>query len=158
MIDGEMLAPILEDEAKGTTSSTKDAAPPRAAAHPSQTSVPMPPRESVSVRALIYQPCRSTMSSGGKASAQPWVLEFESRSPSLPDPLMGWSSSIDTLAQVQLNFPSREAAIAYARRSGLATTVIEPQRYKRVIRSYASNFVGEGAVGVSGRVTQPQYS
>jgi hypothetical protein len=109
----------------------------------------------LSPRAVIYQPCRSAMSSGGKAASQSWVLEFERQSPSIPDPLMGWSSSADTLAQIRLKFPSREAAIAYASRKGIAATVIEPHRPKLVIRSYASNFIGQGAVGVSGRVGLP---
>jgi hypothetical protein len=67
------------------------------------------------------------MSSGSKAAKPFWVLEFERRSPSLPDPLMGWSSSADTLAQVRLEFPSREAAIVYAHQNGIAATVAAPQ-------------------------------
>lgn len=107
------------------------------------------------LRALIYQSCRSAMSSGGKAAAPSWVLEFEPRSPSLPDPLMGWSSSADTLGKVRLKFPSSKAAIAYARQRRIVATVIKPHRPKLIIRSYASNFIGKGAVGVSGRVSQP---
>jgi hypothetical protein len=37
---------------------------------------------------------------------------------------MGWSSSDDPLAQVELSFPSADAAIAYARRQGLPSTVL----------------------------------
>lgn len=114
-----------------------------------------PAQAELSPRAVIHQPCRSAMSSGGKAALQSWVLEFERQSPSIPDPLMGWSSSADTLAQIRLKFPSREAAIAYARRNGIAAAIIEPHRPKLVIRSYASNFIGQGAVGVSGRVGLP---
>lgn len=105
------------------------------------------------LRGVIYQPCRSAMSSGGKAAPPYWILEFERQSSSLPDPLMGWSSSADTLGQVRLKFPSREAAIAHARRHGIAATVIEPRRPRPTIHTYASNFIGERAVGVSGRVT-----
>ena len=32
---------------------------------------------------------------------------------------MGWTGGTDTLSQVELHFPSAEAAIAYARRQGL---------------------------------------
>jgi hypothetical protein len=68
---------------------------------------------------------------------------------------MDWSSSADTLAQVRLEFPSREAAIVYAHQNGIAATVVAPHRPKPIVRSYASNFIGKGAVGVSGRVNQP---
>jgi hypothetical protein len=40
---------------------------------------------------------------------------------------MDWSSSADTLAQVRLEFPSREAAIVYAHQNGIAATVAAPQ-------------------------------
>src|SRR5512146_1068341 len=81
-------------------------------------------------RAVIYQPSRSAMMSGGKAAARHWVLEFDQRSPSVPDPLMGWSSSKDTMTQLRLEFASREAALAYARRKGFEVAVIEPNRAK----------------------------
>jgi hypothetical protein len=83
------------------------------------------------------------------------MLEFEERSSSLPDPLMGWSSSRDTLGFVRIKFPSCEDAVAYARRHGITATVAKPHRPKLVIRSYASNFMGKVAVGVSGRVNLP---
>jgi hypothetical protein len=40
------------------------------------------------------------------------------------EPLMGWTGGDDTLIQVKLTFPTREAAVAYAERQGL-TFVIE---------------------------------
>jgi NADH dehydrogenase len=101
-------------------------------------------------RAVIYQPSRSAMMSGGKAAARHWVLEFDQRSPSVPDPLMGWSSSKDTMTQLRLEFASREAALAYARRNGFEVAVIEPNRAKPPSRSYAANFLGGGGAGVSG--------
>lgn len=106
-------------------------------------------------RALIYQPCRSAMASGGKARARPWVLEFERRSPSIPDPLMGWSSSEGTPSQIRLRFPSREASIAYACRNGINATVVPPHPPKPILRSYASNFIGGGTAGVYGRFVPP---
>jgi len=54
---------------------------------------------------------------------------------------MGWPSSADTLAQVRLEFPSREAAIVYAHQNGIAATVAAPHRPKPIVRSYASNFI-----------------
>ena len=55
------------------------------------------------------------------------MLEFEPRAPEFIEPLMGWTGGTDPLRQGQLRFPSREAAIAYARREGLPYTVYEPQ-------------------------------
>jgi ETC complex I subunit conserved region len=82
---------------------------------------PVPPTPSVfpaDVVAIIYKPARSAMTSG-KARTRQWKLRFEPRSPQFIEPLMGWTGSDDTLSQVELTFPSAEAAVAYARRQGL---------------------------------------
>ena len=42
----------------------------------------------------IYQPCQSAMQAG-KRKTKEWRVEFETRDPLSPDPLMGWVSSID---------------------------------------------------------------
>jgi hypothetical protein len=68
--------------------------------------------------AVIYKPARSAMTSGN-ARTRDWKLRFEPRSRPLIEPLMGWTGSDDTLAQVELTFPSAAAAVAYARRQGL---------------------------------------
>jgi hypothetical protein len=68
--------------------------------------------------AVIYQPARSATTSG-KARTRKWTLRFEPRSPRYVEPLMGWTSTDDPLSQVELTFPSAEAAVAYARRQGL---------------------------------------
>ena len=53
------------------------------------------------------------------------VLEWPGAggAPRRADPLMGWTSSGDTRQQVKLRFDTRELAIAYAEREGLAYTV-----------------------------------
>jgi hypothetical protein len=53
-----------------------------------------------------------------------WKLRFERRSPLRCEPLMGWTEDDDPLAQVELTFPSAEAAMAYARRQGLQYSII----------------------------------
>lgn len=53
---------------------------------------------------------------------------------------MGWCGSGDTLQQVELRFPTKEAAIAYARRQDLQFQVVEPRLSTPPIRSYAGNF------------------
>ena len=73
--------------------------------------------------ARIFRPARSALTSG-KARTKRWVLRFERRTPPVIEPLMGWIGGDDTLTQVELTFPTREAAVASAERQGL-TFVIE---------------------------------
>jgi len=73
--------------------------------------------------AVIYKPARSAMTSG-RARKHHWTLRFERRVPKYIEPLMGWTADDDTLAsEVELTFPSLEAAIGYARRQGLNFSV-----------------------------------
>jgi hypothetical protein len=72
--------------------------------------------------AVIYKPGRSAMTSG-KGRTRDWKLRFERRTPPIIEPLMGWTEGDDTLSQIELSFPSAEAAIAYARRQGLRYSV-----------------------------------
>jgi hypothetical protein len=89
--------------------------------------------------ARIYKPAKSAMQSG-LARTKEWVLEHEPASPRRIDPLMGWTSSRDTEAQVRLWFASKDEAIAYAQRNGLPYSVSEPKPRKLVRKSYADNF------------------
>jgi hypothetical protein len=61
---------------------------------------------------------------GGRARTKEWVLRFERRSPPFIEPLMGWTGGDDPLAnEVELTFRSREEAVGYAERYGLAYRV-----------------------------------
>ena len=93
------------------------------------------------MRARIYQPARTAMQSGS-AKTQPWVLEFAPASGREVDPLMGWTSSDDTQAQVRLRFDSREAALAYASEKGIEADVQDPKLRKPILRArgYGENF------------------
>lgn len=93
------------------------------------------------MKAKIYKPAKSAMQSGpGAAGGAEWVLEYELQTPRRPEDLMGWTSSADTLNQVRLRFPSREAAVAFAEGNGLAYT-LTPAHHKIVRpRSYLDNF------------------
>jgi NADH dehydrogenase ubiquinone Fe-S protein 4 len=90
--------------------------------------------------ARIYKPAKTAMQSG-RAKIHQWVLEYEPTSPKVADPLMGWTGSSDMRAdQLRLTFDSREAAIDYAERHGIAYRV-EDQHERRVRpKSYADNF------------------
>jgi hypothetical protein len=90
--------------------------------------------------ARIFRPAK-TATQSGRAKTRQWLLEMEPRSRKHADPLCGWIGSDDTEQQVQLRFPSKEAAIAYARRQGIDYRLDEP--HQRVVRpkSYADNFI-----------------
>src|SRR3546814_13073822 len=77
----------------------------------------------------IYQPPKSTMQSG-RATTRKWVVEFEPTAPRQVEPLMGWTSSADTRAQLRLRFDTLAEAIAYAREEGLMYSVERPQERK----------------------------
>ena len=76
----------------------------------------------------------------GKANAGKWLLEFERREPLRPDPLTGWNGSSDTNPQVRLSFATKEAAIAYCDKHGLAYHIITAAPVKLKIQAYADNF------------------
>lgn len=93
------------------------------------------------MRARIYQPAKTAMSSG-QAKTKAWVLEYAPASAREIDPLMGWTSSGDTQQQVRLRFDSKAAAVEYASHHGIDAVVSAPQKRKPVIRpgGYGENF------------------
>ncbi|MDO8881340.1 MAG: ETC complex I subunit [Pseudotabrizicola sp.] len=93
------------------------------------------------MRARIYQPSKTAMQSG-TAKARGWVLDFAHASAREVDPLMGWTSSDDTQAQVRLQFDTLEAAETYAKAKGIEYDVQLPKNRKPLIRAggYGENF------------------
>jgi hypothetical protein len=89
--------------------------------------------------ARIFSPAKTAMQSG-KAKTGHWVLEFEPEMPRKIDPLMGYTTSRDMKSQIRLTFETREEAVAYAEKNGLAYRVQEPKEAKRRSISYAENF------------------
>lgn len=87
----------------------------------------------------IYRPTRTAMQQG-KANTRRWVLELEHTESKSHDPLMGWISSGDTRSQVKLRFDTREEAVAYAEKHGLAYRVEDPKEPVIRPKSYAANF------------------
>jgi hypothetical protein len=83
-------------------------------------------------KAVIHCPAPSAASSA-RARRPVWVLAFEPRAPLSVEPLMGWTSGTDMLRHVRLRFPSREVAVAYAERHGLAYEVREPAHLPRPV-------------------------
>lgn len=93
------------------------------------------------MNARIFRPAKSAMSSG-MAKSRDWVLEHVNDHGRDVDPLMGWTSSGDTQAQVRLQFPTKEAAMEYAKEHGIEAVVCEPKSRKPNVRpgGYGDNF------------------
>lgn len=91
--------------------------------------------------ARIYRPARNAMQSG-QANTRKWILEFDRDAHQVIDPLMGWTGSGDTRPQVRLKFDSRDEAVAYAEKHGLAYQIAEPHKRAQNIRpgGYGDNF------------------
>ncbi|MBQ9350233.1 MULTISPECIES: ETC complex I subunit [Phyllobacterium] len=89
--------------------------------------------------ARIYRPAKTAMQSG-KAKTESWMLEFEPEQPRKVEPLMGYTSSRDMKSQIRLSFETKEEAIAYAQKNGIAYSVQEPKETRRRVVSYSENF------------------
>ncbi len=89
--------------------------------------------------ARIYRPAKTAMQSG-KAKADTWTLDFEPEQPRKVEPLMGYTSSRDMKSQIRLIFETKEEAIAYAQKNGIAYTVQEPKETRRRVVTYSENF------------------
>jgi len=74
--------------------------------------------------ARIYKPSKTAMQSGF-ANTKAWLLDFEPEVPRQVEPLMGWTSSADMRQQLRLRFDSKEEAVAYCERHGIAYHVFE---------------------------------
>ncbi len=76
----------------------------------------------------------------GRAGTDTWILEFEPSDAQRADPLMGWAGSGDTKRQLQLKFPSLDAAKAYADRKSISYHLIAPPVKVLKLQAYADNF------------------
>ncbi len=88
--------------------------------------------------ARIYKPARTAMQQG--MAARDWVLEYEPERPLQIEPLMGWTSSTETKGQVRLSFPTKDEAVAFALRHGIAFRLEEAKPTELRPKSYAENF------------------
>ncbi len=89
--------------------------------------------------ARIFRPTRNAMQSG-KAKTKLWLLEFAPTSPRVPERLMGWTQTSDMDGQIRLEFDTREEAVAYAQKRGIAFEILAESTPKRIVKSYADNF------------------
>ena len=89
--------------------------------------------------ARIYSPAKTAMQSG-KGKTGLWILDYDPEQKRKIDPLMGYTTSGDMKSQIRLTFETKEEAIAYAEKRGLAYRVLEPKEPKRRNISYSDNF------------------
>ena len=90
--------------------------------------------------ARIFRPARGATQSG-YARTKSWILEFERSIARQIEPMMGWTSSNETATQVKIPFDTKEEAIAFAEKNGLAYRVDEPKPDpERRGLSYSDNF------------------
>ena len=91
------------------------------------------------MNARIFKRPKNAMQSG-KARTDEWVLDFVPAQAKRPDPLMGWAGSGDTQQQLQLTFPTAEAAQAYAEKYGISAIVHATPPRALKLQAYADNF------------------
>ena len=91
------------------------------------------------MKVRIFRPSKTAMQSG-RANTEQWVLEYEPSDRREVEELMGWTSSRDTRRQLDLRFDSREEAVGFAERRGLAYELLEPRERKARPKAYADNF------------------
>jgi len=91
------------------------------------------------MKVRILRPAKTAMQSG-RANTKEWVLEYDPEAPREIDPLMGWTSSGDMRSQLKLDFATKDEAVAYAERNGIAYRLEEPKPRAAVRKAYADNF------------------
>jgi hypothetical protein len=89
--------------------------------------------------ARIYKPAKTAMQSG-QAGTNAWAVDFEQEEARQVEPLMGWTSAGDTRQQLRLRFASKDEAVAYCERHGIAYQVFESMPAARRTMSYSDNF------------------
>ncbi|KAJ8602937.1 hypothetical protein CTAYLR_001515 [Chrysophaeum taylorii] len=93
----------------------------------------------------ISQNPKSAMTSGVHKT-KPWVLKWKNEE-RWSNPLMGWTSSADPMAQVELKFETPEQAIFFAEKHGWKYEVSEPieRNWDHGTNKYSHNFLDKTA-------------
>lgn len=92
---------------------------------------------------FIYQPSKSAMTSGRSHinARSSWALEFDHDAERWENPLIGWTSTRDTLNQLNLRFETAEDAVRFARKNGWSFEVRgDTQESEWKSKAYADNF------------------
>lgn len=90
------------------------------------------------MQARIYETIKPTIQSG--LVKRKWIIDFLHDKKSFDD-VMGWSSSNDTMPQVNLEFDSLKKAKEFASSKGWTVDIIKKNdKPKRIKKSYSDNF------------------
>ena len=93
------------------------------------------------MRVRIFRPTKSAAQSG-RAGTHRWIVEPETVTSRLPEPIMGWASAGDTLGELKgrLRFPTLEDALAFVKPRGWEVVIEEPAERRIQPRNYLDNF------------------
>ncbi|XP_050454700.1 NADH dehydrogenase [ubiquinone] iron-sulfur protein 4, mitochondrial [Cataglyphis hispanica] len=106
------------------------------------------PEEHIKTRRVrIYQPAKSATQSGTN-NIHFWQMDFDTRE-RWENPLMGWTSSGDPMSNIQVNFATKEEAIAHCKKMGWDYYVQKPNLNAPKSRSYGTNFSWDKRTRVS---------
>jgi len=86
----------------------------------------------------IYKPAKNAMQSGTNGIKR-WKIEFDTRE-RWENNLMGWSSNADPLSNIQLDFATKEEAVAFAEKNSWQYVLEDPKERAPKAKSYALNF------------------
>uniref|UniRef100_A0A4Y7NK09 NADH dehydrogenase [ubiquinone] iron-sulfur protein 4, mitochondrial n=1 Tax=Megafenestra aurita TaxID=2291010 RepID=A0A4Y7NK09_9CRUS len=97
------------------------------------------PEEHIKTRLVrIWKPVKHAMQSGTN-NTHKWKMEFDTRE-RWENPLMGWTSTGDPLSNLQLDFSTKEEAIAFCEKHGYEYSVSEVVEKQVRPKSYGANF------------------
>ena len=68
----------------------------------------------------IYKPSKTAMQSG-RAGSKKWLLEYEPTAARKTDPIMGWTSSSETVTQLKLWFDTRKKLLTTRKARAFST-------------------------------------
>jgi len=89
-------------------------------------------------RVRIFMPAKNAMQSGTNATKK-WRIEFDAWE-RWENPLMGWCSTGDPLSNTIVEFSELEDAIAYCEKNRWNFEIEEPQKLRRLKKSYGENY------------------
>ncbi|XP_012944639.1 NADH dehydrogenase [ubiquinone] iron-sulfur protein 4, mitochondrial [Aplysia californica] len=97
------------------------------------------PDEHIKTRTVrIFVPAANAMQSG-TFNPRRWRMEFDERQ-RWENPLMGWSSTGDPLSNTEVNFMSKEDAIAFCEKNGWDWFIEAEKKPTPKRKSYGANF------------------
>ncbi|KAK3884134.1 hypothetical protein Pcinc_000903 [Petrolisthes cinctipes] len=106
---------------------------------PDITAITGVPEEHIKTRKVFIKvPTKNSMQSGTN-NLHRWRITFDERE-RWENPLMGWASTADPLSNVQVDFPSRETAIAFCEKNGWEWETEDPAVKPPRVKSYGANF------------------